>query len=119
MVRKSIIIRSNTSAVLLGVLLGPAMGVPNPAAFSTCAVGFSAVLFARLKVVLNDGSPTHTYVFGMAAPTKSLPGPSSSSPPSSRQREIHHIIIISGFVMRDSAHALRLVFCKNPLAFFL
>ncbi len=64
----ALLVLSHALFVALGVLLGPATGI-YPAAFSTCAVGFSAVLFA-LKVVLNDGSPTHTYVFGMAVPTK-------------------------------------------------
>jgi rhomboid domain-containing protein 1 len=37
--------------------------------FSTCAVGFSAVIFA-LKVVLQHDSPGYSSVFGFQLPTK-------------------------------------------------
>ena len=37
--------------------------------YSTCAVGFSAVLFA-MKVVLNSNSPGWTSVAGISLPTK-------------------------------------------------
>ena len=37
--------------------------------YSTCAVGFSAVLFA-MKVVLNSSSPGWTSVAGISLPTK-------------------------------------------------
>ena len=37
--------------------------------YGTCAVGFSAVLFA-MKVVLNSNSPDWTSVAGISLPTK-------------------------------------------------
>lgn len=37
--------------------------------YSTCAVGFSAVLFS-LKYVLNHNSSSHTTIFGITVPTK-------------------------------------------------
>ena len=40
--------------------------------YSTCAVGFSAVLFA-MKVVLNSSSPGWTSVAGISLPTKVRP----------------------------------------------
>ena len=37
--------------------------------YTSCAVGFSAVLFA-LKYILNRNSPTYTHVMGISVPTK-------------------------------------------------
>lgn len=64
----TLLVLSHSMMVGLGFILGPVTG-SYPEAFTTCAVGFSAVLFA-LKVVLNDGSPTHSYIMGMSVPTK-------------------------------------------------
>ena len=65
----TLLVLSHVLIVALGFVLGPLCTGAYTDAFSTCSVGFSAVLFA-LKVVLNDGSPTHTYIIGMSVPTK-------------------------------------------------
>lgn len=72
----------NFAALLLELLLlshGLVVGVSAVAAhyvpeykymwFSSCAVGFSAVIFA-LKVVLFHDSPGYSNVFGFSLPTK-------------------------------------------------
>ena len=64
----TLLVLSHGLVVAVGYVLGPLTGA-MPEAFTNCSVGFSGVLFA-LKVVLNDGSPTHSYVMGMSVPTK-------------------------------------------------
>ncbi len=64
----TLLLLSHVLMVAVGFALGPLTGFYQEA-FTSCSVGFSGVLFA-LKVVLNDGSPTHSYVMGMSVPTK-------------------------------------------------
>ena len=53
----------------LYIIVGNVVGDSLPFGGAGCAVGFSAVLFA-LKVVLNDGSSTHSSIFGISVPTQ-------------------------------------------------
>ena len=53
----------------LYIIVGNVVGDSLPFGGAGCVVGFSAVLFA-LKVVLNDGSSTHSSIFGISVPTQ-------------------------------------------------
>jgi membrane associated rhomboid family serine protease len=61
-----LLLMSHTLFVIIGNIAGDALPFGGAAG---CAVGFSAVLFA-LKVVLNDGSETHSSIFGISVPSK-------------------------------------------------
>lgn len=72
---------SGKFAAMLAVLLGLSHGLAvasslllsffthSPASYSSCAVGFSGVLFA-LKVVLNYNSPSYTNIYGVLVPSR-------------------------------------------------
>ena len=61
-----LLVLSHGLYVIVGNLVGDNLPFGGAAG---CAVGFSAVLFA-LKVVLNEGSGTHSSIWGISVPTK-------------------------------------------------
>ena len=61
-----LLVLSHGLYIIVGNLVGDNLPFGGAAG---CAVGFSAVLFA-LKVVLNEGSGTHSSVWGISVPTK-------------------------------------------------
>lgn len=72
---------SGKFAAMIAVLLGLSHGLAvassllaaslthSPTSYSSCAVGFSGVLFA-LKVVFNYNSPTYSTIYGVLVPSR-------------------------------------------------